>query len=80
MKNSEIRLFVDATITASYFYYGEDKTQSIIVNGLVKLMEDELDNLDIKLFKDFGQITYRGHKYEFDKVRYKIQYRAINAI
>lgn len=74
------RLFVDATITASYLYYGESKAQSIIVNGLVKVTEDELDNLDIKLIKDFAQINYRGHKYASDDVRYKVEYRAINAL
>lgn len=73
-------LFVDATITASFLYYGDAKTKSIRVNGLLKVTKGELSNLDMKLIKDFGEINHNGHTYNSDNAEYTIEHRAINRV
>jgi hypothetical protein len=75
-----ITLFVDATINAGFFYYGEWKQQDIKVNGLIKIDESDLFELNNKLIKDYGDVTFRGHSYKLDEVQYNVDYRSINRV
>jgi hypothetical protein len=79
---NEKYLFIDATITAMFYYFGDPKTKEILVNGPVNIGQTKLDGLDDFLIDNYGEFIYQDHTYSLEggKVNYKIHYRAINSI
>jgi len=81
-KKTNIRLFIDATISVSYIYYGDGQSKSIEINGLFSFEENDIERLDEVLIKRFVDFKHKGHKYDSNSlnVNCKIHYRAINSI
>lgn len=75
-----LTLFVDATIEASYHYYGQRKKKTITVNGLVEIRPTDRFQLNKKLIEDYGRIVEGGVQYETIDVAYDVNYKTINRI
>ncbi len=75
-------LFIDATITATYFHYGETKTKEIVVNGLESVDKGSVLKCELNefLITKYGAISHGTQTWERDKVDYEIKYRTVTTI
>lgn len=76
----KIPLFIWATITASFLHYGENIEKVIEVNEVIEMKEDLIKEVKRYIVLLYGEIEYKGHKYDVRKVNYKVIIKSFNRI